>query len=154
MADKTKTADLSVRALFSLVQGALIAMSLPLFYAFLPDSVRNMTAMYLFLILPILSFLTSLFLNWFLQYMYCGAVSVGTLSIGASMSPLFIFLFSGLSYFLPFLRSPVTQLFTELPQESPEDAKFAREIWGYCFYIFWAGLYGQTLASGMVSACP
>jgi hypothetical protein len=137
-----------------LVQGALVAMSLPLFYAFLPDSVRNMIPLYLFVIIPILSFLTSLFLNWFLQYMYCGAVSISNLSIGASMSPLFIFGISGLSYFLPFLRSPVTQLLTELPQGSPEDALFAREIWGYCFYLFWAGLYGQTLATGMVSACP
>ena len=154
MADKTKTADLSVRALFSLVQGALIAMSLPLFYAFLPDSVRNMIALYLFVIIPILSFCTSLFLNWFLQYMYCGAVSVTSISIGASMSPMLVFVFSIFTYFLPFLRSPVTQLLTELPQDSPEDAKFAREIWGYCFYIFWAGLYGQTLASGMLAGCP
>lgn len=156
MADKTKTADLTVRASFSVVQGALIAMSLPLFYAFLPASVRDMLPLYLFVIIPIFSFLTSMFLNWFLQFMYCGAVSVGGISLAASMSPLLSFVFSGLVYFIPFLRSPVTQLITEIPQDTPnpEEAKFARELWGYCFYLFWAGLYGQTVASGMVAACP
>lgn len=153
MADKTSTADLTVRASFAIAQGTLIAMSLPLLYAVMPESVRTMLPFYLFLIIPILSFATSIFMNWFLQYMYCQSVSLGTISLGASMSPLLVILLSLLSYFLPFLRTPVSQLFTELPQGSPEEAKFARELWGYCFYLFWGGLYGQTVASGMASAC-
>ena len=154
MADKTKTADITVRAIFAIVQGALIAMSLPMFFAFFPDAVRTMLWLFLFLIIPVTSFLTSMFLNWFLQYMYCGAVSVGTISLAASISPLLVAGLSLVSYFISFLRTPVTQLIPELPQESPEEAKFARELWGYVFYIFWGGLYGQTVASGMVSACP
>lgn len=154
MADKTKTADLSVRAMFSLVQAALVAMSLPLFYAFLPDSVRNMFPLFLFLIIPIFAFSTSMGLTWFLQYMYCGGVSLANISIGASLSPALVFVFSIFTYFFSFLRTPVTQLLTELPQDSPEDAKFAQNLWGYCFYLFWAGLYGQTLATGIVAACP
>lgn len=173
MADKTSTADLSVRASFAVAQGVLIAMSLPLFYAVMPESVRTMLPLYLFLIIPILSFGTSIFMNWFLQYMYCQTVSVGTISIGALMSPGLVLLLSFLSYFLPFLRSPISQLFSESPkgsssmpgagqgspsmagagQGSPEEATFARELWGYCFYLFWGGLYGQTVASGMASAC-
>lgn len=154
MADKTKTADVSVRAIFAIVQGALIAMSLPMFFAFFSDAVRNMLWLFLFIIIPIVSFLTSMFLNWFLQYMYCGAVNINTISLGASISPMLVFVLSVFSYFLSFLRTPVTQLISELPQDSPEEAKFARELWGYSFYIFWAGLYGQTLASGMIAACP
>ena len=154
MADKTSTADLTVRASFSVAAAVLIAMSLPLMYAIVPDSVRTMLPLFLFVIIPILSFLTSMFMNWFLQYMYCKSVSAGTISMAAGMSPLLIVVLSLFSYFLPFLRSPVTQLFAELPQDSPEEAKFARELWGYSFYIFWAGLYGQTLASGMIAACP
>jgi hypothetical protein len=154
MADKTSTADLTVRASFAVAQAVFIAMSLPLFYALLPDSVRTMLPLFLFVIIPILSFLTSMFMNWFLQYMFCGGVSVGTISMAAGMSPLLLIVLSLLSYFLPFLRSPVTQLFSELPQESPEEAKFGRELWGYCFYLFWGGLYGQTVASGMAAVCP
>jgi Zn-dependent protease len=153
MADKTTTPDISVRAIFAIVQGALIAMSLPMMYAFFPDAVRNMLWLFLFILIPVFSFLTSMFLNWFLQYMYCGSVNVNTISLGASFSPMLVVLLSVVSYFLPFLRTPVTQLISELPQESPEEAKFARELWGYVFYIFWAGLYGQTVASGMVAAC-
>ena len=76
--------------------------------------------------------------------------------MAASISPLSTVVLGGLSYFLPFLRLPISQLFPELPQthESPEDAKFARDIWGYSFYLFWAGVYGQTIGSGMIAACP
>jgi hypothetical protein len=76
--------------------------------------------------------------------------------MASGMSPLFICILSLLAYFLPFLRSPVTQLFAEMPQGSPamtEDATFARELWGYCFYLFWGGLYGQTMGSGMAAVC-
>lgn len=154
MADKTNTADTTVRAIFAISQGALIAMSLPLMFALFPSYVQSMLWLFLFIVIPILSFLTSMFLNWFLQYMYCGAVSLSAISLAASISPMLVTGFSLVSYFISFLRSPVTQLLTELPQESPEEAKFARELWGYVFYIFWGGLYGQTVASGMISACP
>jgi hypothetical protein len=154
MADKTKTPDTTVRVIFSIVQGALIGMSLPMLYALFPTYVQSMLWAFLFVVIPVLSFLSSIFLNGFLQYIYCGAVSVSAISLAASMSPMFIAIFSLLSYFVSFLRTPVTQLFAELPQDSPEDAKFARELWGYVFYIFWAGLYGQTVASGMISSCP
>ena len=154
MADKTNTADTTVRAIFAMVQGALIAMSLPMMFAIFPNAVQTMLWLFLFIIIPVFSFLTSMFLNWFLQYMYCGAVSITAISLAASVSPMFVASLSLISYFVSFLRTPITQLITELPQESPEDAKFARELWGYAFYIFWAGLYGQTIGSGMIAACP
>ena len=154
MADKTKTADISVRAIFAIVQGALIAMSLPMIYAFFPNAVQTMLWLFLFFIIPALSFLTSMFINWFIQYIYCGSVSVSAISLAASMSPSLVVILSLVSYFLSFLRTPITQLIPELPEGSPEDARFARELWGYSFYIFWAGVYGQTVAAGMISACP
>ena len=157
MESKTKTADITVRASFALIQGALLAMSFPLFYFAMPEIVRGFPALFLFVVFPFLSFLLSLFLNWFLQYMYCGAVSVNGIITAASMSPLNTFILMGLSYIMPFLRSPVTQLLPELPQDSqqnPEEAAFARDIWGYAFYLFWAGVYGQTIGSSMIAACP
>lgn len=154
MESKTKTADLSVRASFALFQGAILAMAYPLFYFIAPVPVQTYPLVFLFLVIPILSFLSSLFINWFLQYMYCGSANINTISIAASISPLTTVVLGGLSYFLPFLRLPISQLFPELPQESPEDAKFSRDIWGYSFYLFWAGVYGQTMGSGMIAACP
>lgn len=151
---KTSTADVTVRATFSIFQGAIVAMALPLSFMIMPELVMNNTLIFLFVVLPIFSFLTSSFTNWFLQYMYCGGVDVSTIFSGAAVSPAMIVGLMGLCYWLPFLRNPVTQLFSELPPNSLPDAVFAREIWGYAFYLFWAGVYGQTLASGMVSSCP
>jgi hypothetical protein len=154
MESKTKTADITVRASFALIHGAILAMSFPLFYFLMPDIVRGVPALFLFVVFPLFAFLLSLFLNWFLQYMYCGAVSVNGITMAAAMSPLTTEVLVALAYFMPFLKGPILQLLPELPQESPEDAIFSRDIWGYAFYLFWAGVYGQTIGSGMIAACP
>lgn len=154
METKTRTPDLSVRASFAIFQGALLAMSYPLIYTIAPDTVRASPALFLLVVIPILSFCTSTFINWFLQYLYCGSVSLPKIFSAASMSPLATVVLTGLSYMMPFLRSPVTQLVAEVPEGAPEDAVFAREIWGWSFYLFWAGVYGQTIGSGMISVCP
>lgn len=154
MESKTKTADTTVRASFALIQGAILAMSFPLFYFLMPDTVRSMPSLFLFVVLPILSFFMSLVINWFLQYMYCGSVSVNGITMASAVSPVATLVLNGLSYLMPFLRNPIKQLLPELPQESPEEAMFVQDIWGYAFYLFWAGVYGQTIGSGMISACP
>jgi hypothetical protein len=154
MESKTKTADITVRASFALIHGAILAMSFPLLYFLFPDIVRGVPSLFLFVVFPFLAFLLSLFLNWFLQYMYCGSVSVNGITMAAAMSPLTTEILVALAYFMPFLKNPVLQLLPELPQESPEEATFARDIWGYAFYLFWAGVYGQTIGSGMIAACP
>lgn len=154
MEPKTKTADLSVRAAFSLMQGAVLAMAYPLFFFMLPAYVQAFPGLFLGVVIPILSFLSSLLINWFLQYMYCGSVDFGAISMASALSPLFVYILGGLAYFFSFLRTPITQLLTELPQDAPQDAVFARELWGYSFYLFWAGVYAQTLGSGMIAVCP
>lgn len=150
---KTGTADITVRASFALFQGALLAMSFPLLYMLMPGFVISNTWIFLFFILPVFSFFTSAFLNWFLQYLYCGTVNVQGIFQAAAYSPAFAFGFSQLAYWLPFLRVPVNQLFGELPPDALEDVKFARDMWGFSFYLFWAGIYAQTLGAGMVASC-
>lgn len=151
---KTGTADTTVRASFALFQGAVLAMSYPLFYFMFPTVVKSAPLLFLFVVFPILSFFTSAFINWFLQYLYCGAVSVPGVFTASVSSPIATVILAGLAYIMPFLRSPVSQLFPELTQVPPEEAAFTKEIWGYSFYLFWAGVYGQTLGSGMIAACP
>jgi hypothetical protein len=154
MENKTKTPDVTVRASFAIFQGALLAMSFPLLYTIAPDAIRNAPALFLLVVLPLLSYATSIFINWFLQYMYCGAVSVNGVLKASAMSPLSTLIVMTCAYMMPFLRKPVTQLVPELPQGSSEDALFARDIWGWSFYLFWGGVYGQTIGSGMIAACP
>ena len=153
METKTKTADVSVRVAFAMFQGALLAMAYPLMYTIAPDTIRGFPILFLFCILPVLSFFSSSLINLFLQYMYCGSANLGAIFTGGAISPLITIIIMALSYFLPFLRKPVTQLLSELPEGAPEDQIFARDIWGWSFYLFWAGVYGQTLGSGMVSSC-
>ena len=154
METKTKTADITVRASFAVIQGALLAMSYPLFYFLMPDTVRALPALFLFVIIPLVSFVISLLMNWFLQFMYCGSVSLPGITMAAAMSPVATEILGGLAYLLPFLRGPITQLLPESPQENPEEALFTRDLWGFAFYLFWAGVYGQTIGSGMISSCP
>lgn len=153
MESKIKSVDLTVRASLALIQGVIIAMSLPMMYFVFPAYVQSSPALFLFLVIPMLSFLTSTVINWFLQYMYCSKVNPSNLLIASTYSPAFALGFSGLVYLFPFFRTPVAQLFPEMPQDSPEEAQLTREIWGYSFYLLWAGIYSQTLALGMVSAC-
>ena len=154
MESKTKTADISVRAAFALIQGALIAMAYPLLYFILPQQVRASPALFLFLVLPALSYLISLSMNWFLQYMYCGSVNISKIATASAVTPVTTLSLTGLVYGLPFLKGPITQLLTESPQDNPEEATFVKDIWGQAFYLFWGGVYGQTIGSGMISACP
>jgi hypothetical protein len=153
MASKTNTADLTVRASFALIQGAILAMALPLLYFVLPGYVRSLPLVFLFVVIPILAFGSSMIINWFLQYLYCKSVSINGISMASTISPIFVFGLGGLSYLLPFLRSPIGQLVSDSTDVPLEDAQFNKDLWGYSFYLFWAGVYGQTLGSGMVASC-
>ena len=154
MEGKTNTADISVRAAFALVEGLILAVSLPLFYFVYPGYSREVSVVFLLAAISVLSLLTSLAMNGFLQFMYCGSVSFSKISIASLISPLTTFSLSLLAYFLPFLRGPIEQLFSESPQTNPEEVSLTKDIWGYAFYLFWGGVYGQTIGSGMISTCP
>jgi hypothetical protein len=153
MESKTKSVDLSVRASLALIQGILVAMCLPMFYFVFPAYVQTSPALFLFFIIPMIAFLTSSVINWSLQYLYCSKVQASNILLASSYSPAFVVGFSGLVYLFPFLRLPVSQLFPASPSDTPQDTEITQEIWGYSFYLLWAGLYSQTLALGMVSAC-
>ncbi len=153
MESKTKSVDLTVRASFALIQGAILAMALPLFYFVFPAYVQASPGLFLFAIIPLLSFLSSLLINWFIQYMYCSKIDLSKITIASTIPPAFTVALSGLVYVFPFLRTPVTQLFTSPSTDNPTETELTREIWGYSFYLLWAGIYGQTLGLGMASAC-
>ncbi len=149
----TKSADTTVRAAFALFQGAVVAMAYPLLFMVLPELAVSNSSLFLFLVIPLFGFFTSSFVNWFLQYMFCKSINVGKIFSGAAITPGLLIGFSGLAYWLPFLRKPVDQLLPELTPDATPDMRFAHDMWGYSFYLFWAGVYSQTLAAGMVAAC-
>lgn len=120
----------------------------------LPELVRTSYGLFLFVVFPALAFLISLGMNWFLQYLYCGSVNISKIATASVITPVTTLSLTALTFFVPFLKSPIVQLFPESPQESLEEATFVKDMYGQAFYLFWAGVYGQTIGSGMISACP
>jgi hypothetical protein len=140
--------DSTIRIAFGLVHGFLLAMLFPLLYIFVPTYVKAMPLLALVLLLPILSYLSGFGLNALSQYIYCNKVSVPQVALVSTFAPAFVVGFSLLAYFLPVLRSPVESI---LPLTADVDMKYAM---GFAFYLLWAGIYGQNIASGMLTACP
>jgi hypothetical protein len=66
----------------------------------------------------------------------------------STFAPAFVFVFSLVTYFLPFLRGPVE---TIIPVSADADMKSAL---GFSFYLLWAGIYGQNIGSGLLQVCP
>ena len=69
------------------------------------------------------------------------------ISINSLFAPALVTVFSFLLYFIPFLLSPLNDV---LPNSLDLVTK---SVLSKGFYMFWAGLYGQTIASGFLQAC-
>ena len=140
--------DSTVRVAFGLVHGFLLAMIFPLLYIFVPTIVKSMPLASLLVVIPVVSYLSGLGLNSLSQYIYCNKVSLPQVALVSLFAPAFVVGFTLLVWFLPFLRSPVESI---LPGTADLDMRYAM---GFAFYLLWAGIYGQNLASGMVQSCP
>jgi hypothetical protein len=139
--------DSTVRIAFGLVHGFLLAMIFPLLYIFIPDIVKPMPMVALFLAVPFISYVSGLGLNSLSQYIYCNKVNMPQIAMVSSFAPGFVILFASLVWLMPFLRSPVESI---LPLTADVDMKYAM---GFAFYLLWAGIYGQNIASGMLQSC-
>jgi hypothetical protein len=139
--------DSTVRIAFGLVHGFLLAMIFPLLYIFVPDTVKAMPMAALLLVIPVVSYLSGLGLNALSQYIYCNKVNMPQVAMVSSFAPGFAIAFASIVWLLPFLRSPVESI---LPVTADVDMKYAM---GFAFYLLWAGIYGQNIASGMLQSC-
>jgi hypothetical protein len=146
--DEQKGVNTTLRAIFSLVSGIILAFFVLGFFIIDPTAVENTFRIVIFLILPLFSYLLSLGINTLHQYISCGTISFPSLALASSLTPVFILIVSLLSYFVPFIRSLVE---TALPATADSNMKRA---FGFAFYIFWAGIYSQTISSGLIQSCP
>ena len=140
--------DTTVRFSFALVNGLVLAIVLPVAYMFAPVLTDGYLPLFLFGLLPVLSFLTSLGLNALTQYIACSTVDAKQIVMASSLNPIFVLFFSAASYFLPFLRNFVIAV---LPESADETMK---KSLSYAFYLLWGGIYGQTFCGGFAQACP
>jgi hypothetical protein len=144
----TPGVDTTLRISFGIVHGLLLAMAFPLCYVMMPIFTRANPIVVLICIIPLISYIWGLGLNALSQYITCKAVSGQQIALASTIGPVFVLLFSTIAYFASFLRAPVESV---LPLSADADMKYAL---GFSFYLLWAGMYAQTIASGMVQSCP
>lgn len=99
------------------------------------------------LLLPTVGYLIALGLNSFIQSVYCGKVNIKQIAIGSVSVPIMILLFL-LLCLSSWVRYPVE---TAVPLEYR--AKYA-SLLAIGFYMFWAGMFGESAASGFAQSCP
>ena len=144
----TPGVDTTLRISFGIVHGLLLAMAFPLAYVVLPIFTRANPLVVLCCLIPVISYAWGLGLNALSQYITCKAVSGQQIALASLFGPAFVLLFSVIVYFAGFLRAPVESV---LPLSADADMKYAL---GFSFYLLWAGMYAQTISSGMVQSCP
>jgi hypothetical protein len=145
-APKSKALDSTLRLVFSLCHGILLVFCIILLYVILGES-RMPSVWFLVGVLTVVSFVVAFLLNTITQYMSCGNLNgiqlASTSAIPAGITGAVIFTL----YWIPFLESPVLSV---LPETL---TPIYKKGLSQGFYVLWAGLYGQLLASGFVQTC-
>jgi hypothetical protein len=98
-------------------------------------------------LLPTIGYLITLGLNSFIQSVSCGKVKVQQIAMGSLSVPIAIFFFLLLTL-SSWVRSPV-----EMAVPFAMRAKYAGLL-AVGFYMFWAGMFGESVASGFAQSCP
>ena len=102
---------------------------------------------YLWLILPVASYVISLILNSAIQGLSCNKVNIQQTLINSLFTPVFVVAYLLISWLRAF-RGPVEGI---LPITLTVNIQ---EKISYGFFMFWAGMLGQGLSSGFSQSCP
>lgn len=146
MANQTSSVDTTVRISFCILQGVVLGISYPLITWLYPNLFEMYPYWVFLLVIPIIAYISSLGINTLLQYIQCQKVNMGQVAAASAIPPVFAAGFAILVRWFPFLLKPIEEL------SSPESF-ISKDLWGYLFYLFWAGMYGQAVASGLLSSC-
>ena len=99
------------------------------------------------LVLPTLGYCIAVGLNSFIQSVSCGFVKIQQIAMGSISIPIAILFFLVISL-SSFIRSPI-----ESAVSPSLRAKYGG-IFALGFYMFWAGMFGESIASGFSQSCP
>ena len=97
-------------------------------------------------LLPTIGYGIALGFNSFVQSVSCGSVNIRQIAMGSLPVPIAILLglFLSLS---SFIRNPVEKAI-------PLQVRMQYgEIFAIAFYMFWAGMFGESLSSGFAQSC-
>ena len=93
-------------------------------------------------LLPTVGYGITLGFNAFIQNVTCGSVNIKQIAMGSLTVPIAI-LFGLLLCLSPFIRSPVEAAFRGTNAM----------LYAIAFYMFWAGMFGMSVASGFSQSC-
>lgn len=98
------------------------------------------------LILPLLSLGFAIGVNSTINYILCKKVNISQISFSSIFVLLSVLFFIGISG-IGFLQTPIL---SAVPQ-------YLQQRYGYllvlAFYMFWAGMFGEAIASGFAQGC-
>lgn len=145
-AAKSKALDSTLRLVFSLAHGILLVFCIILIYV-ITGNAQLPSTVFLVGVLAAVSYAVGLLLNTLIQYLSCsklnGVQLASTSAIPAGLTALVTLIVA----VWPVFDNPVLSV---LPETLTPIYKKAIS---QGFYIFWAGLYGQLLASGFLQVC-
>jgi hypothetical protein len=145
-ATKSKALNSTLRLVFSLAQGILLVFSTIFIYMMFGE-LNQPSTWFLLLLLTAVSYGVSVFLNMIIQYLACSKINaVQLMSASGIPAGVTAAVIVALALF-PIFVTPVVGVLPEAL--SP----LYKKAIGQGFYMFWAGLYGQLLASGFVQVC-
>lgn len=98
-------------------------------------------------ILPTLGYGLTFTLNSFIQRTTCGSTNLAQIAKGSITVPLAMFGFLLLTL-LQRVRSPI-----EISVPAELRAQYGG-IFALAFYMFWAGMFGESVAAGLAQSCP
>jgi hypothetical protein len=98
------------------------------------------------ILLPTLGYCITFGFNSFIQSVSCGSINITQIALGSLPVPGFITIFLLLSL-MSFVKSPVISAV-------PPNLRFNYgEIFAIAFYMFWAGMFGESISSGFAQSC-
>lgn len=143
---KSRALDSTLRFVFSLTHGVLLLFCMVILYAIYPGG--YFPPLWLLLVtIPFVSFVIGLLLNALIQYLACSKLNGSQIALDSLFGPALTSFVLFLLWLIPALESPVL---TVLPLTL--STIYKKAISGG-FYIFWAGIYAQVIASGFVQVC-
>ena len=143
---KSRALDSTLRFVFSLTHGVLLLFCMVIIYAIYPGGMFP-PLWVLLMTIPFVSFVIGLLLNALIQYLACSKLNGSQIALDSLFGPALTSFVLFLLWLIPALESPVL---TVLPLTL--STIYKKAISGG-FYIFWAGIYAQVIASGFVQVC-
>jgi len=100
-----------------------------------------------FVFLPVIFMTLGFFINSLIQYLSCKKVHWLSQFARVAVSPAPLFALWGLLYIIPSIRWPIEGLVQDLQPETKKGLSSG-------FYVFWIGLYTQSIMNGLAQICP